>query len=36
VAIAVVLESQRGTGGTTAAPLAKTVMQALLRGGRTS
>ncbi|MBD0330693.1 MAG: penicillin-binding protein 2 [Thermoleophilia bacterium] len=36
VAIAVVLEAQRGTGGTTAAPLAKTVMQALLRGGRTS
>jgi peptidoglycan glycosyltransferase len=30
VAIAVVLEDQRGFGGTTAAPLAKVVMQALL------
>jgi penicillin-binding protein A len=32
VAIAVVLESQRGTGGSTAAPIARTVMQALLSG----
>ena len=31
VAVAVVLENQRGTGGTTAAPIAKTIMQALLR-----
>jgi peptidoglycan glycosyltransferase len=32
VAIAVVLEQQHGFGGTTAAPIAKTVMEALLRG----
>jgi penicillin-binding protein A len=32
IAIAVFLESQRGTGGTTAAPIARTVMQALLPG----
>jgi penicillin-binding protein A len=32
VAIAVFLESQRGTGGTTAAPIAQTVMRALLPG----
>jgi peptidoglycan glycosyltransferase len=31
VAIAVILEGQQGTGGTTAAPIAKEVMQALLR-----
>lgn len=31
VAIAVVLQDQRGTGGATAAPIAKSVMQALLR-----
>jgi penicillin-binding protein A len=31
VAIAVVLQNQSGTGGTTAAPIAKEVMQALLR-----
>jgi peptidoglycan glycosyltransferase len=30
VAIAVVLENQTGTGGTTAAPIAKQVMEALL------
>jgi penicillin-binding protein A len=35
VAIAVVLENQTGTGGTTAAPIAKQVMEALLRPGRT-
>jgi penicillin-binding protein A len=32
VAIAVMLENQSGTGGTTAAPIAKQVLQALLRG----
>ncbi|HJV30127.1 MAG TPA: penicillin-binding transpeptidase domain-containing protein [Gaiellaceae bacterium] len=32
VAIAVMLENQSGTGGTTAAPIAKQVMQALLQG----
>ena len=32
VAIAVVLQNQTGAGGTTAAPIAKTVMEALLRG----
>lgn len=32
VAIAVFLESQPGTGGTTAAPIARTVLQALLPG----
>lgn len=31
IAIAVVLQEQRGTGGATAAPIAKAVMQALLR-----
>lgn len=31
VAIAVILEGQRGTGGSTAAPIAKSVLQALLR-----
>jgi penicillin-binding protein A len=35
VAIAVVLESQSGTGGTTAAPIAKQVLEALLGTGRT-
>jgi penicillin-binding protein A len=32
LAIAVVLEDQRGTGGVTAAPIARTVMQAILQG----
>ena len=32
VAIAVMLENQTGTGGSTAAPIAKQVMQALLQG----
>ena len=32
VAIAVVLENQRGFGGTTAAPIARAVMEAILRG----
>jgi peptidoglycan glycosyltransferase len=32
VAIAVMLENQQGTGGSTAAPIAKQVMQALLQG----
>jgi peptidoglycan glycosyltransferase len=32
VAIAVVLENQSGVGGTTAAPIAKTIMEAILRG----
>ena len=31
VAVAVVLERQQGTGGTTAAPIAKSIMEALLR-----
>ena len=35
VAVAVVLENQSGVGGTTAAPIAKTIMEALLRNGRT-
>jgi penicillin-binding protein A len=35
VAIAVVLENQSGTGGTTAAPIAKQVMEALLPASRT-
>jgi len=35
VAISVVLENQSGTGGTTAAPIAKQVLEALLRSGRT-
>jgi len=35
VAIAVVLENQTGTGGTTAAPIAKQVMEALLPSSRT-
>lgn len=35
VAIAVFLDEQQGTGGSTAAPIAKTVMEALLGGGRT-
>jgi peptidoglycan glycosyltransferase len=35
VAIAVVVENQSGTGGTVAAPIAKQVMEALLRTGRT-
>jgi len=30
IAIAVVLQNQTGVGGTTAAPIAKTVMEALL------
>jgi peptidoglycan glycosyltransferase len=33
VAIAVVLQNQTGAGGTTAAPIAKAVMQAILAGG---
>jgi peptidoglycan glycosyltransferase len=33
VAIAVMLENQSGAGGTTAAPIAKEVMQAILRSG---
>ena len=32
VAIAVVLQNQSGTGGITAAPIARTVMQAILQG----
>jgi peptidoglycan glycosyltransferase len=32
VAIAVVLQNQSGVGGTTAAPIARTVMQAILQG----
>jgi peptidoglycan glycosyltransferase len=32
LAIAVVLQNQSGTGGTTAAPIARTVMQAILQG----
>ena len=32
VAIAVVLQNQSGTGGTTAAPIARAVMQAILQG----
>jgi peptidoglycan glycosyltransferase len=36
VAIAVFLEGQSGTGGTTAAPIAREVMEALLGRGRTS
>ncbi|HVD76248.1 MAG TPA: penicillin-binding transpeptidase domain-containing protein, partial [Vicinamibacteria bacterium] len=32
VAIAVVLQNQTGAGGTTAAPIAKAVMQAILAG----
>jgi peptidoglycan glycosyltransferase len=35
VAIAVFLEEQHGVGGTTAAPVARTVLEALLRRGRT-
>ena len=35
VAIAVFLEEQHGVGGTTAAPVARAVMEALLGGGRT-
>jgi peptidoglycan glycosyltransferase len=31
VAVAVVLERQQGTGGTTAAPIAKAIMEALIR-----
>jgi peptidoglycan glycosyltransferase len=33
VAVAVVLERQRGFGGETAAPIAREIMQAILRGG---
>jgi peptidoglycan glycosyltransferase len=36
VAVAVVLENQTGTGGMTAAPIAKTLMEALLPSGRSS
>ncbi len=36
VAVAVVLENQSGTGGATAAPIAKTIMQALLPVGSNS
>jgi penicillin-binding protein A len=32
LAIAVVLQNQSGTGGTTAAPIAREVMQAILQG----
>jgi len=32
LAIAVVLQNQSGTGGTTAAPMARTIMQAILQG----
>ena len=32
VAIAVVLQNQSGVGGTTAAPIARSVMQAILQG----
>jgi len=32
LAIAVVLQNQSGTGGTTAAPIARAVMQAILQG----
>jgi len=32
VAIAVVLQNQAGVGGSTAAPIARTVMQAILQG----
>jgi peptidoglycan glycosyltransferase len=35
VAVAVVLENQSGVGGTTAAPIAKSILEALLRGSRT-
>ena len=31
VAVAVILERQSGTGGTTAAPIAKQIMEALIR-----
>jgi peptidoglycan glycosyltransferase len=34
VAVAVALQNQSGTGGSTAAPIAKAIMEALLRGGR--
>jgi len=33
VAVAVILENQHGVGGRTAAPIAKTIMEALLRKG---
>ncbi len=33
VAVAVILENQHGVGGRTAAPIAKTIMEALLRSG---
>jgi penicillin-binding protein A len=36
IAIAVFLENQRGTGGTTAAPIARAVMQAVLGAGSNS
>jgi peptidoglycan glycosyltransferase len=36
VAIAVFLERQSGTGGTTAAPIARAVLEALLGRGRTT
>ena len=36
VAVAVVLENQSGTGGATAAPIARQIMQAILGGGSTS
>jgi cell division protein FtsI/penicillin-binding protein 2 len=32
VAVAVYLENQHGVGGTTAAPIAKQIIEALLRG----
>jgi len=35
VAVAIVLENQSGVGGTTAAPIAKAIMEALLRSRRT-
>src|ERR671932_1236314 len=36
IAVAVVLENQHGFGGTTAAPIAKQVMEAILRRGSNS
>ncbi|MGB2954219.1 MAG: penicillin-binding protein 2 [Gaiellaceae bacterium] len=35
VAVAVVLENQTGVGGTTSAPIAKSILEALLQGART-
>ena len=36
VAVAVVLENQSGTGGTTAAPIAREIMQAILASAANS